>query len=254
MPRRSEKPEGTPPIPHSERISGVTKKSQDGGRLSAWILAGLGFAAVAVPWLGIISAAVFLPPHLPALRETGILLILPYVLLAGLLVGLALAPTHLTSLLAGYLFGAAAGIPSACAAVAIGTFIGFHAARKLAKDRLRELLDHSRWGRLLVGEMIDTSPWKAAAAITLARLPPQVPFAVGNLLAASARAPLAPVLAGTLVGMFPRIALVALVGSQLAEWKPGAPIPSGLIWTAAATALGFGSLTLWGAAILRRKR
>ncbi|GAB4166513.1 MAG: hypothetical protein Fur0032_03980 [Terrimicrobiaceae bacterium] len=223
------------------------------GKFSAWILAGLGFAAVAVPWLGIISVAIFLPPILPTLRELGPLLAVPYILLAGLLVGLALAPTHLTSLLSGYLFGALLGIPVACLAVGIGTMIGFHTARKLARTRLRELLDQSRWGRLLLGEMIDTSPWKAAAAITLARLPPQVPFAVGNLLAASARAPLAPVLVGTLVGMFPRVALVALVGSQLAEWKPGAPVPSGLIWTGAATAIGFGSLALWGAAILRRK-
>lgn len=228
-------------------------KTEGPGKFSAWILAGLGFAAVAIPWVGILSAAIFLPPILPALRDHGPLLALPYILLAGLLVGFALAPTHLTSLLSGYLFGAAIGIPAACTAVGIGTLIGFHASRKLAKDRLRDLLENSRWGRLLVGEMIDTSPWKAGVAITLARLPPQVPFAVGNLLAASARVSLTPVIVGTLIGMFPRIALVALVGSQLAEWKPGAPIPSGLIWTGVATVVGFGSLAIWGTTILRRK-
>lgn len=221
--------------------------------LRALPLAVLSFAAVAVPWVGIVAAAWFLPPILPAWREMGWITFLPFVVVAGLLVGLALAPTHLTSVLSGYLFGTAGGALAALGAIALGSAVGYRAARRLASDRLRDILQDSRWGRVLVGEMIDASPSRAAVAVALARLPPQVPFAVGNLLGASARIPLVSLLVGTVLGMIPRASLAALVGSQLAEWQPGAPLPAGLTWAIVATVIGFGSLAIWGGAILRRK-
>lgn len=226
-------------------------------RTPAWLralpLAALSFAVMAVPWIGIAAAAWFLPPILPAWRALGWVTFLPFVAVAGLLVGFALAPTHLTSVLSGYLFGTVGGALAALGTIALGSAIGYQAARRLASDRLRDILEGSRWGRVLVGEMIDASPSRAAIAVALARLPPQVPFAVGNLLGASARIPLGSLLAGTVLGMVPRASLAALVGSQLADWQPGAPLPAGLAWAIVATVVGFGSLTVWGAAILRRK-
>lgn len=210
-------------------------------------------AALVIPLIGIVSVANFLSPLLPVLRDAGVFMVPPYILLAGLAVGFALAPTHLTSLLSGYLFGAFVGIFSAVAVIAIGTIVGFFAARKIAKDRLRELLETSRWGYLLAEKMIDASPWKAGMVILLARLPPQIPFAVGNLLAASARIPFASVFGGTLLGMLPRVILVTLVGSELAEWQSGTPLPSSLLWTVLATFIGFGSLILWSAWQLKPK-
>ena len=221
---------------------------------NAWPIAIIALLAIAAPWIGVATAAALLPHLLPNLQQYGLILAPAYITIASLLVGLALAPTHLTSLIAGYIFGLPFGLLSATATVAIGATIGFIAAKKLAQDQLRNLLNSHHWGRTLLEEMLDSSPKNALLTITLARLPPQVPFAVGNLLSASIRAPILPFIAGTITGMFPRVALVVLVGSQLAEWTPGAPIPSSLFWTVIATLIGLGALTLWGASILHRKQ
>jgi len=221
---------------------------------TGWYLAALSFGAVALPWLGIAAAAIFLPPHVDLLRQLGWILWLPYVILAGIAVGFALAPTHLTSLLAGYLLGFAAGLPASLAAIGIGTIIGFSFARRLAKDRLRELIDRSSHGRILAARLLDAQGFRTAAAVALARLPPQVPFAVGNLLAASARVPVPSLVAGTLAGMLPRAAMAVWVGAELVAWSPGQKLPSGLLWSLAAAVVGFGGLAIWSAIVLRSSR
>ena len=222
-------------------------------RRSGFVLAALSAGALALPWAGIIGAAIFLPPHADSLRSAAVYLWLPYVALAGVAIGFAIAPTHLTSLLAGFFFGVAAGIPAALCAIAIGTIIGHAFARRLAKDRLREILDRSRWGKVLARHFIDSGGLRSLAAVALARIPPQVPFAVGNLLGASARVPLPPMVAGTVAGMSPRAAMAVWVGAELVAWVPGQKLPAGLIWSLVAAVVGFGGLAIWSSSLLRKE-
>lgn len=210
----------------------------------AWRLAVLGLVSVLLPWVGILSAAVFLPGRIEALGDVGIWLCLPFVVVAGILVGFALAPTHLSSLVSGFLFGTFVGTLAALFAVGLGSFIGYRIARNLAEDRLRTLVDRSKWGRVLASEWLDVSPWRAVLAVGLARLPPQVPFAMGNLVAASVKVPLLPTILGTMAGMLPRVALVAWMGAELSVWKPGASIPNGFLWALVCTVAGLGGLAL----------
>jgi len=210
-------------------------------------------AAILLPGLGILMVSTGFGHWLAELSVLPAWTALLYCLIAGLLVGVALTPSHLTSLLAGYLYGIWLGGFTALAVVTLGTAVGFLLARQLAHDRLRDLVERSRWGRRLAAEILDdTHPLRETVAIAFARLPPQVPFALGNVVGASARAGLIPMLAGTMLGMLPRVVLVVWVGAALGEWEPGAPLPAGLAWAVGLALVGFGALFLWSGWILTR--
>jgi uncharacterized membrane protein YdjX (TVP38/TMEM64 family) len=88
--------------------------------------------------------------------------------------------------------------------------------------------------------------------VALARLPPQVPFALGNVLAASLRLPLRPMLIGTAIGMAPRVGLVVWLGAELSAWDPAAAPPMSLFLSLAAAVLGLGGLGVWAGVAMRR--
>jgi uncharacterized membrane protein YdjX (TVP38/TMEM64 family) len=185
------------------------------------------------------------------LRAQGPGWIVPFVLLGGLVLGLALLPSHALSLLGGFLFGWA-GYFWVCSAVLLGTLLHWSITRRWSGEALRQALERSAWGQVLARRMLDASPWRLWLVVALARVAPQVPFALGSVLAASCRVPLVPLLAGTLLGMSPRILLVVWVGAQLAAWSPDAPLP-GAAWVALVGGIvGLGGLALWSYLVLRR--
>jgi len=166
------------------------------------------------------------------------------ILAAGLLAGFALLPTHAISLAAGYVYGMALGLPVALLAVVIAAAIGNLAARRLSGAQLRAWVDARPMGRRLAATLIDARGLRAVAAITLVRLPPQVPFALANVLAAMLRVRPGVFLTGTLMGMAPRVALVVWLGSELAVWDPTAAPPGSLLLALAAALVGFLGLGL----------
>jgi uncharacterized membrane protein YdjX (TVP38/TMEM64 family) len=99
--------------------------------------------------------------------------------------------------------------------------------------------------------MIDAPFGRAILAVALARLPPQMPFALTNFLAASSGVRLVPLMLGTAIGMAPRIGLVVWLGAELTGWKLGEPIPASLVWAFAGAVIGFGGLGIWSWRLLR---
>lgn len=188
------------------------------------------------------------------LREAGWWLAPTYLLLGGTIVGLALIPSHLTSLFAGLLFGLVTGLPIAVGIVLIGALIGYSLGRRYAGDDLRALVNRSRWGRRLASALIDAPTGRAILVVALARLPPQMPFAMGNVLAASSGVRLIPLVVGTALGMAPRIGLVVWIGAELSAWEPGTPIPVSLGWAGASALVGFGGLALYSWWLLRQSK
>ncbi len=213
-------------------------------------MGGLALAAVLLPGLGLLMIGGLVGKGVSDWTGWPWWTAFGFVAVAGCLVGLALMPTHLTSLLAGFLYGMGGGLIAGLGAVGVGTALGYAIAARLAPDRLREWVERSAWGRRLAEEMLDASPWRRWLVVVLARLPPQVPFALGNVLGASARVGGRTMVAGTLVGMLPRVGLVVWVGSTLGEWQPGAGPPSGLWWAVGLAIAGFGALALWSRGIL----
>ncbi|MEM1209835.1 MAG: VTT domain-containing protein [Planctomycetota bacterium] len=221
---------------------------------ASWIkLALLAIVAVGLPAVGLavvgivggdaLAEALTLPAWSAPLVATAI----------GLVCGLALLPTHLTSLASGYLLGLAVGLPTAIVGVIAGAGLGYFLASRLDVAALRSMIQRYRVGRSLTDAMLERGPARATTAVLLARLPPQVPFALGNVLAASLRIPLRPMLLGTALGMAPRVGLVVWLGSELADWDATAAPPMSLYLSLAAALVGLLGLTAWSAAILRHR-
>ena len=134
----------------------------------------------------------------------------------------------------------------------MGTVIGYRGAKRLTREELRELLDRSRWGRILSTELLERSDGRTGVVVGLTRLAPQVPFALGNLVGAAAAIPFLPFLLGTVVGMLPRMSAVIWVGAELSLWQPGVPLPPGLAVATGAGVVGLLLLALWSGFLLRR--
>jgi len=78
--------------------------------------------------------------------------------------------------------------------------LGHAVAGRLSAAALRDTVAAHPAGRALLGAMVDAAGWKALRAVALWRLPPQVPFAVGNVLAAALGVRQSALLGGHAVG------------------------------------------------------
>ncbi|MEQ9460725.1 MAG: VTT domain-containing protein [Phycisphaeraceae bacterium] len=202
--------------------------------------------ALALPALGAIGLAQPIRSAADALRDQTLWSAPLFITAAALLAGTALLPTHAISLAAGYIFGVTLGTPLALAAVLIATTLGVQLAKRLGSNHLRQWVDQHPTARRLTS-LIDTPNRSAILAITLLRLPPQVPFALANALAALLNLPLTPLLIGTALGMLPRVALVTYLGSQLAAWDQGTTSTNTLL-----LALASATIALLGLSLLAR--
>ncbi|MEM6332524.1 MAG: VTT domain-containing protein [Planctomycetota bacterium] len=213
-------------------------------------LAGVSVVAVALPGAGVAALGYFggawaealaLPMWAAPLVALGI----------GVVCGLAVLPTHAASLASGYLLGLWVGLPTAVVGVVLAAALGEALARRLDSAVLKEMVGRRAMGRALMGAMLGRGAGRAAGAVALARLPPYVPFALGNVVAASLRVPRGAMLAGTAAGMLPRVGLVVWLGSELAAWDAGEAVPASLWWSIGAAVVGLGGLTVWAGAVLR---
>lgn len=216
-----------------------------------WRLALIAMSSVGLPLVGLLVAGAWLGEAWsePIAAPVWAAPLMMLVIVVG--AGLALTPTHLTSLASGYLLGMGVGLTTAMVGVLGATWLGFALARRLDGARLRAAAERKPVGRMLTEAMLSGDRRRAILALTLARLPPQVPFALGNVLAASLGVPAGALLIGTAAGMLPRVALVVWVGSALSAWTPGAA-PPGALWLALGGGLvGLGGLAVWSGLCLR---
>ena len=183
-------------------------------------------AAAGLPIVGVVVLARFgtaLAAWVEATPAWGVALV---ILLAGaLLCGVALLPTHAVSLASGYALGPIAGTLVALATVTIGSVVGAVGGRLFAGTGLAgRLAEDPKW-HAAYAALVRASRRRTALLVALVRLSPAVPFAATNVALAALRVPAGPYLAGTILGLAPRVAAVALAGAGLAEldWsRPGA--------------------------------
>ncbi|CAN5802829.1 hypothetical protein BH11PLA1_BH11PLA1_13810 [soil metagenome] len=140
-----------------------------------------------------------------------------YTLAFALAAGLAFLPTYAASILGGWALGFALGFPAALVGFTGGALIGFGVARLAARERVERILAaQPRW-RAVRDALVRGGFLRSTAIITLVRLPPTSPFAIGNLVMASVKAPLGPFIIGTILGMAPRTAAVVWVATLLRQ-------------------------------------
>lgn len=135
-----------------------------------------------------------------------------------------LLPTHATSLLAGYLFGAGPGSLLASLVVVLAAALSFALWHRWVGARAVQTLAHSPRAlavhRALVGRGAVRTVW----VIALMRLSPVLPFAATNLLLAAFGVRPLTFLCATVIGTTPRAVGAAVVGAGLSDldWRAGA--------------------------------
>ena len=130
--------------------------------------------------------------------------------------GLGVLPTYAQSILGGWVFGVALGLPAALVGFTGGGLLGYHVARRVSKDRVEALIARSQKGRAIHDAIVGRGPWRTLLVVALLRLPPNSPFALTNLVMATTGVPLPAFVAGTFLGMLPRTAVAVALAAAAA--------------------------------------
>lgn len=173
------------------------------------------------------AATAFLPPlgsllligtmnqSAPWLQAQGALGIAIFVIGFTIFGGLALLPTYGPSVLGGWAFGIGVGLAATLSGFIGAASLGFAIARHLSGDRLLQVLSEYPRGQALHRALLTGSPVRTLLVVTLLRVP-HGPFAMTNLLLAATGVGWVPYLAGSLIGLAPRVTAAVIVGASLA--------------------------------------
>lgn len=178
----------------------------------------------------------------------GVLLTLVVLGLLGC--GLAILPTHVLSLLCGWAFGVPVGLAVALLTATLASPIGYAVLGRLAGAGLGSendsggggLADRYPRAAAVCEAVARASAMRAAVLVGLLRLSPVVPYGSTNVLAAVFGVPLRPFVAGTLVGLAPRVLAVVWIGAGLERLASGGSVSpwlfgAGVLATVAALGL-----------------
>jgi uncharacterized membrane protein YdjX (TVP38/TMEM64 family) len=128
--------------------------------------------------------------------------------------GLGFLPTYAQSILGGWVFGVAAGLPAALLGFTGGAG---SARRRPPRLRPREaLIERNEKAHAIRDALVGRSATRTFLVVVLLRLPPNSPFALTNLVMATTGVPLPAFLAGTLLGMVPRTAVAVSLAAAAA--------------------------------------
>ena len=172
-------------------------------------------AVVATVWpiigsVVVVSVAPFVAPWLRAQGPAGVGY---FVAALALLGAIAFAPTYTTAALAGWTFGFAAGFPAMLIATLVGSVVCYGLAHRLAGSRVATTFAQNPKWEVVRRALAEASRLKTLWLVTLLRLSPVLPFGTTNVLLATTRVPPGVYVAGTLLGLAPRIALVTLAAA-----------------------------------------
>jgi uncharacterized membrane protein YdjX (TVP38/TMEM64 family) len=158
-----------------------------------------------------------LAPWLKAHASAGTLL--ASAAMFAVLAGFSLVPTYVLEIVAGWVFGATAGLVAAMVGLTAAATISFLLARLIVRDRVYDSIHENPKCEAVRQAMLDRGPLRTSLIVALLRMAPIVPFGATNLLLASAECPLLPFVIGTAVGTLPRTAAIVFMASQMAELK-----------------------------------
>lgn len=131
--------------------------------------------------------------------------------------GLALLPTNVIGIVSGWAFGFEVGLVVLIAGVIGASVISFFINSRLSGVRLLVMLKRHPRSAAVYQSLLHEDLKKTMLIVTLLRMSVVMPFAFTNFLLAASRVPLPAYIVGTAVGMLPRSASMAFVGSGLAE-------------------------------------
>ena len=169
------------------------------------------------PIIGALVLAATSPYWLDGFLNLGASQIPVFLALTAGLSAFSLTPTHAASLLSGMAFGALLGTFVALVGVAMAAAIGFVTLRFLLRDKAVEALSHHPRAEAIHRELAQGHDLRTIGLLALIRLSPVMPFAATNLLMSTTGIRMLPFLAGSVIGLAPRIFAVVWIGSSLTE-------------------------------------
>jgi uncharacterized membrane protein YdjX (TVP38/TMEM64 family) len=169
--------------------------------------------ATALPIIGSVSVLALGPFLAYWLRDQGIWGVFIFTIAFAILGAVALAPTYSTSIIAGWTFGFALGFPAVVIGTVGGAVMCYVGARRWALDRVHATFkDHPRW-EVIRRALTEETALKTLWIVFLMRLSPVLPFGTTNVLMATTGVPLPIYVFGTILGLMPRMALIALAAA-----------------------------------------
>jgi uncharacterized membrane protein YdjX (TVP38/TMEM64 family) len=169
--------------------------------------------AVALPVCGSLATVAMGPLVAPWLRGQGWWGVALFTVTFAALGAVALAPTYSTSIMAGWTFGFRVGFSAVILGTVVGAMLGYVLARRVAKERVQSTFAaHPSW-EIVRRALAEERPLKTLWIVFLLRLSPVLPFGTTNVLMATTGVPLTIYFVGTLLGLAPRLGLVALASA-----------------------------------------
>jgi uncharacterized membrane protein YdjX (TVP38/TMEM64 family) len=169
--------------------------------------------ATVLPILGSLTVLTLGPLLAYWLRDLGIWGVFIFTVAFAILGALALAPTYTTSIMAGWTFGFRLGFPAVVIGTVGGAVLCYVFARKYAADRVHDTFaEHPKWEvirRALTEETYGKTLW----IVFLMRLSPVLPFGTTNVMMATCGVPMPLYIFGTILGLIPRLGLIALAAA-----------------------------------------
>ncbi len=129
--------------------------------------------------------------------------------------GLALIPTNLIGILAGWSFGFAFGLLLLMIGITGAAYISFLIHRRITGSHLPDIAEKYPKAQAIYDELVRDNEVRATVVILLIRCSIIMPFAFTNFLLASARVSSVSFLIGTTFGMLPRSAAMVFTGAGL---------------------------------------
>ncbi len=193
-------------------IKRIRDKIRELGRITP-----LALISAFLPIVGSMTLIVFIMPIGEWLRsnwEIGIL-----VFIAGIMFfcGFALLPTNVIGVVSGWAFSFELGLAVLMAGVIGASLVSFFFNSRISGEHLSKAIESHPRSSAIYQALLQDDIRKTIFIIVLLRMSVIVPFALTNFLMAAARVSLKAFLVGTAVGMLPRSAAMAFVGSGLSE-------------------------------------
>ncbi|MFK7960716.1 MAG: TVP38/TMEM64 family protein [Phycisphaerales bacterium] len=181
-------------------------------------------------WVGVLAAAwAFFPgfaggylvffglaPVSDWLRDQGGMGVAIFIAGFAVTAGFGLLPTYAQAVLAGWVFGATLGIPAALVGFTGAAIIGFFITQTVARARVEHVVSGHPRASIVRDALIGRGFLPTLGIVSLIRIPPNSPFSLTNLLLAGVGVRFPTYVLGTVIGMTPRTAIVAVAAASAA--------------------------------------
>lgn len=176
----------------------------------------LGAFWVAAPTLFGAGLLWYLGPVSEWLRDQPVAGWLIYIAIFSVLSGVGILPTTAQVVVGAWVFGFAWGYAGALLGVMGGGTLGYAIARLVSASKVEHFIDRFEKARILRRTLVATGAPRTTVIVALFRMPPHFPFALSNLLLSAAGVPFRCFLPGSVLGMAPRLAVIAFISAAAA--------------------------------------